>query len=94
MKTKFSIKAKLWVWPGNMAWHFVSLDKEISKTIRDAYPKSAMVKVKVNIENITWETSLFRNKRDENYIMPIKKQIRNKANIWPEDILNIKIEIL
>ncbi len=107
-----TFKAKMWVWPGDMGWHFVSLDKELSKIIRESYPKSAMVKVRVNIihangekvfiinkknkkeESVIWDTSLFRNKKDENYILPIKKQIRNKANIWPEEILEIKVEVL
>ena len=109
----------MWIWPGDMGWNFVSLDKEISKTLREAYPKSAMIKIKANIvsadgekvfvenkkrknlsqgemqENILyWNTSLFRNKKDENYIMPIKKDIRKKLGVYAEEVLEINIEIL
>jgi hypothetical protein len=112
MSKTFTIKAKMWMWPGDMPWHFVSLDKELSKNIREAYPKSAIVKVKSSIESadeekvftvnkktkkeetLFWNTSLFRNKKDENYIMPIKKDIRKKLGIFAGEVLEIKIEIL
>ncbi len=109
----------MWIWPGDMGWNFVSLNKEISKTLREAYPKSAMIKIKANIvsvdgekvfvenkksknlpqnenkENLLyWNTSLFRNKKDENYIMPIKKDIRKKLGLYAGEVLEININIL
>lgn len=134
MSKTFTLKAKMWIWPGDMAWHFVSLDKELSKSIRENYPKSAMVKIKASITSVDsekvfvekrskiltenkknkrnknqdkndkmeeseglvldWSTSLFRNKRDENYILPIKKDVRKKVGIYVGEVLEIKIEML
>lgn len=108
----FTIKTKMWIWPGDMGWNFVSLDKELSKIIREIHPKSAMVKIKANIisadeekvfiqnkkskkeEILSWDTSLFRSKRDQNYIMPIKKDVRKKLGLCAGEILEIKIETI
>jgi hypothetical protein len=39
MKKSFIIKAKIWRWPGNGGWHFVTLDKKISAQIRGVYTR-------------------------------------------------------
>lgn len=88
------IKAKVWIWLGDTPWYFVSLDQEISSGIRSKYPKSSMVKVEVEVNKIKWNTSLFRNNRDKNYILPIKKDIRKKANIYEGEVIDLTIIIL
>ncbi len=87
-------KAKLWVWPGDMPWNFVSLDQEISKSIRIEFPSSSMVKVEAEVNNIKWQTSLFRNNRDSIYMLPIKKDVRKKANLFEGEIIDLTINIL
>ena len=89
MKNSFKFEAKLWVWPGDTPWHFVSMDQEISKLIREKYPKASMVKVEAEILNIKWSTSLFRNNRDKNYLLPIKKDIRKKANLQDGEVVEV-----
>lgn len=61
----FKFKAKLWVWPGDTPWHFVSLDQEISKEIRD-----------------------------KNYLLPIKKDVRKKANLQDEEVVEVVVRVL
>lgn len=94
MKNNFKFKAKIWRWSGDMPWHFVSLDQEISKEIRDKYPKVSMVKVEAKILDVTWTTSLFRNNRDRIYLLPIKKEVRKKANLQDGEVVEIRISIL
>jgi hypothetical protein len=109
-----TFKAKMWMWPGDMPWHFVNVDKEISEEIRKDYPISAMVKVEVKIlssesvnektkissnlinfekENIIWKTAFFRSSRDKIYIMPIKKDIRKKADILAGETIRFEVKI-
>lgn len=114
MRNNFKFKAKIWRWPGGTPWHFVSLDQEISKEIRDKYPKVSMIKVEaiiiaddevitndVTIDNksnkrveIKWTTSLFRNNRDKNYLLPIKKGVRKKSGIQDGEVIDIEISFL
>lgn len=107
-----NLKVKMWIWSGDIGWHFISLDKDLSKSIRENYPKSAMVKIKASVisadgekvfcenkktkelEILSWNTALFRNKKDENYIMPIKKDVRKKLGIYAGEVLEIKVEVL
>ena len=101
MKRDFKITARIWIWPGNTPWHFISLDPELSKIIREQYPKAATVKVKASLnadENTNtkteWQTSLFRNKKDNNYIMPIKKPIRLRTGLQGGDVVEVGIVVL
>lgn len=97
MKSKslsFTIKATIWKWPGEMPWHFVNIDKEISKQIRDAFPSVSMVKISAQINDTFWNTSLFRNNRDNNYLLPIKKEIRKKESIQDAEIITVTIKFL
>jgi REP element-mobilizing transposase RayT len=93
MQKVFSFEARVWQWPGDMPWIFVSLSPEMSKPIRDAYPKASMIKLQARIGHTTWNTSFFRNKKDSNYILPIKKDIRKKETIYPGDIVEVFVEI-
>ena len=90
-----------------MPWHFVSLDQEISKEIRDKFPNASMVKVEATIMSslhdkmividvvvTTWTTSLFRNNRDKNYLLPIKKDIRKSAGLQDGDVVEVGIRVL
>ena len=109
-RLEFKFKAKIWVWPGDMPWHFVSLDQEISKEIRDKYPRSSMVKVEatltsslcddVNVADFNrctetkWSTSLFRNNRDRNYLLPTRKDVRKKSGVQKGEVVEVVINIL
>jgi hypothetical protein len=101
MKKQFSFSAKIWVWPGDTPWHFVNVPDDIKDIIIKYFPKSSLIKIIGSLEtgkdmHIDWDTALFKNKNTKGepcYIMPIKKDIRKKANISEGDILNIKIEI-
>lgn len=94
MQRSFTINTKIWRWPGDMPWHFVNIDKSISSQIRTSFPSSSMVKVEAQIGEITWRTSLFRNNKDNSYLLPIKKDVRKKEGLYDGDMVSIKIEIL
>ncbi len=91
---KFTIHARLWRWPGDMPWHFINIDKEASAHLRDAFPKASMIKVTASIDNTSWRTSLFRNNRDNSYLLPIKKDIRRKEGLQDGDEIKVDILIL
>jgi Domain of unknown function (DUF1905) len=86
-------EARIWVWPGDTPWHFVSLSPELSQGIRDKYPKNAMVKVTAKIDDVEWQTALFRNFRDKNYIMPIKKKVRKDADLMSGEVVWVEVVV-
>ena len=89
---KYSITEKVWIYQGDMAWHFISLDKGLSTSIRKNY--SGMVKVKVVIGITSWNTSLFWSKHEQSYIIPIKKKVRFDEGILSGDTIKATFCIL
>jgi hypothetical protein len=99
LKKTYNIKAKVWVWPGDGGWHFVTLDKKISKEIRSVYTKG-FVKISVVIGKSTFNTSLFPhmiNKRvgnDVEYLICINKKVRKAEGIFEKEEVKIKVTIV
>ncbi len=92
MKKNFQIEAKVWRWPGDAGWHFVNIDKDISKTIRDKYPKG-FVRVIAKTGKTSWETSLFPHKLSQSYLLCITKVVRKKEDIWEGEVLKINLNL-
>lgn len=88
MKKNFKIEAKVWRWPGDAGWHFVTLPKKLWVDIRKAYPKG-FVRVVAKVGKTTWDTSLFPHKQSENYLLSVKKSVRLKEDIWEGDMVKI-----
>lgn len=95
MKKVFIVIAKLWQWSGDMSsWHFMYVPKDISEMLRIHYPKSAMIKCTFTIGDTTWNSSMFRNNREKNYLIPVKKSVRKAEQLFPGEEITVKIEIL
>lgn len=93
MKAKqYKLRTEVWIYPGDVAWHFVTIDKKESKEIKEGYKGIrrgfGSIPVEVKIGNTVWETSIFPVK-DGTYLLPIKAIVRRKESIFDGD--NIKI---
>lgn len=98
MKKDFTIKAKVWLWPGDAGWHFVTLDKKLSESIRKVYTKG-FVKIQVKIGKSVWNTSLFphivdKKSKKVEYLICINKKILRAEDIYSGDEIKISIKIL
>jgi hypothetical protein len=94
MKKTFIFKAKVWIWPSNHAsWYFVYVDNKVKDWINkhNIQAVRGMIPVKAKVGGIEWGTSLFSNKKEGGYIMPIKKEIRQKEGIFDKDTITIQI---
>jgi hypothetical protein len=92
---KFSFKAQVWKWPGDMGWHFVSLPKSLARKIKSIGKTygSGFVRVKVCLGDSSWITALFPHKESETYILSIKKAIRKKEGIFEDSKVKISFEL-
>jgi hypothetical protein len=91
LKKKFIIKAKVWRWPGDGGWHFVTLDKKLSESIRKVYTKG-FVKIEAKIGKSVWKTSLFPHKHS-GYLLCVSKKIRKMEGILEGDEVKININL-
>jgi tripartite-type tricarboxylate transporter receptor subunit TctC len=97
LRKSYKFKAKIWVYGGAGAWHFVTLPEKTSDEINflfyevkrgwNSHP------VKVKIKESEWKTSIFFSKELRSFIMPIKADIRKKQNIQENDKIEISFEI-
>ena len=93
MKKQFIIKTKIWRWPGDNGWFFVTLDKKLWSKIRLYYPKG-MVKIEARLGKSTWKTSLLPHTKSESYLISIKSQIRKKEGILEGDNIKLQFTII
>ena len=93
-----SVTGALWLWSGeSVSWHFFTVPEEHSGAIRAhsfAGPRGfGSVRVQATIHDVTWRTSVFPQKSG-GYILPVKAEVRRKANIAAGDEVRVSLELL
>jgi hypothetical protein len=93
-----TVTAPLWLWTGeNGSWHFITVPEELSDEIR-AHCLASMrgfksARVEVTVNDVTWQTSVFPMKGG-GYILPVKADVRRKAEIAAGDEVTVELELL
>ncbi len=94
----YKIKSQIWIWPGDAGWHFISLDKKLSKKIKEKYINKkyggGFIKIKATIGSSSWLTALFPYTSQEIYLISVKKKIRTAEDLFEGDNITLKFEIL
>lgn len=92
------VTAPLWLWTGeNGSWHFLTVPEEQSDEIR-AHCLSNLrgfrsARVEARIHDVRWRTSVFPQKSG-GYLLPVKADVRRRANIAAGDEVTVRIELL
>lgn len=85
---KFKFQGHLWLYSGSAAWHFVTLGEELSQRVRTfvAGDTSAWgsIKVIVRVKGVSWETSIFPDRKIGSYLLPVRRDVRMKLKLSPE----------
>lgn len=91
------MRAKVWLYHGPSAWHFITLPKKQSSQIKKIFGGVARgwgsLPVEVAIGKTSWRTSIFPDKKTGAYLLPLKADIRRKEDIAKDDIVTFSIEI-
>jgi len=93
------MRSELWIYPGQVGnWHFVTLPKKQSDEIKKKFGEEARgwgsLPVSVTIGKTKWKTSVFPDKREDAYLLPIKSHVRKKEGLREGKQINFSIEIL
>lgn len=98
MTNHFNFKAKVWVYDGPAAWHFISVPVKTSTTIKKVFGGLkrgwGSLRVQVQIGCHKWQTSIFPDNKTQTYLLPLKKEIRSAANIKAGQTVAVQLEIL
>ena len=95
-----TVTSLLWIWKGSDAagrWFFITVPEEQSDEIRVhalGSPRGfGSVKVEARIGGVTWRTSVFPL-NSGGYLLPVKKEVRSKANLAVGDEVTVELELL
>lgn len=98
----FEFMAKLWLYQGKGAWHFITVPEEQSEQIKfftspDVTGRKkrgwGSVRVNVQIGETIWQTSIFPGKSSGCYLLPVKKDVRLKEKITVDDNVTVRLTI-
>lgn len=93
---RFTFSAKLWVYSGKGAWHFVTLPLEAGQEIKffNATAKGFKpISAKATVGSTTWKTSLFPDSKSGSYLLAIKAGVRKREQLSEGDDLKIKLSV-
>ena len=89
--------ARLWLYPGEAGWHFLTVPADVAAEIRDdAVARRrgfGSIKVTAGIGEHSWSTSLFPDSASGSYLLPVKKAIRLPAGITTGDQVTVDLEL-
>jgi hypothetical protein len=93
-----TVTGRLWLWSGEGAsWHFITVPEGLSGEIRaQSLARGGgfgSVRVEAAINGIAWRTSVFPQKSG-GYILPVKKDVRRRADIAAGDEVTLTLELL
>jgi len=92
----FSFKQKLWKYPGQAGWHFITLPKALSKKIRSIHGTSekswGRLPTMATIGQTTWKTAVWYDTKHQAYLLPVKSVIRKKEGLVTNKVVQTKIE--
>lgn len=89
----------LWIWKGEAAgrWHFVTVPDEQSAEIKAhafGSPRGfGSVRVEASVKGVTWRTSVFPL-NSGGYLLPVKVEVRKKADLAAGDEVAVELELL
>lgn len=93
----YNFSAEVWLYQGNAPWHFVTLPKDLAVEIQSVFGDRergwSSLPVTVTIGSSVWETSIFKDKKSESYLLPLKANIRKKEKIEAGANIAIRLEL-
>lgn len=98
MKQKsYKLKGKLWIYPGDAAWHFLTVGKKETSDIKESYTGLTRgfgsLPVEVTLGKSKWRTSIFPDSRSGTFVLPVKKSVRQAEGIYDGDDVSFSITI-
>ena len=92
----YAFDAPLWRWEGEAAWYFVSLPEDVADEIEDTPAQRGgfgSIRVEVRVGSTTWSTSLFPDTKRGTFLLPMKKQVRDREGLTEGENVAIHLSI-
>lgn len=93
----YEFNAPIWRDLGKGGWYFITVPKDISAHISsfcvDQKTSFGSVRVKVQIGNTPWKTSLFPDKKSGCYFLPIKAEVRKRELLRAGPAIDVYLSV-
>lgn len=93
----YNMRAEVWLYPGAAAWHFVTLPKKQSAEIKERFGAASRgwgsLPVVARIGKTSWKTSIFPDKREGAYLLPLKAEVRRIESVRAGETIAFSIDI-
>ena len=91
----------VWIWraepPAKGSWHFLTIAGETATAIRNAAGGRSggwgSVRVTATIGTTDWQTSLFPNKQQGGYMLPLKADVRKREGVREGDVISVSLAL-
>ena len=88
----------LWLWSGESgSWHFITIPEDLAREIHGQSLARrggfGSVRVEATINGVSWRTSVFPQKGG-GYILPVRKDVRCRADIAAGDDVSLTLVLL
>ena len=89
----FRFTAEAWEWGGDATWVFLTLPHDVADEIEAGATAKGFGSVPVDVEvgSSAWQTSLFPDKKQASYVLPLKAAIRKAESIEIGDRVQVRL---
>jgi len=85
MGPEFEFSGEIWLHDGPAAWCFLTLPPELAEEIEflagEISRPFGSIRVEARIGDVSWSTSIFKDKKRGSYLLPVKSAVRKKSGI-------------
>lgn len=93
---KFSLKGKIWKYPGPSGWYFVTIGKKAAQEIWFVESSKKVgwgfIRIVAKIGDTKWSTTLFPTKEKE-YLLAVKASVRKAEKVDAGDIVSVEYSL-
>ncbi len=91
------MRAEVILYPGMAGWHMIYLPKKEAGVIKKSFGALhrgwGSLPVLATLGKTRWRTSIFFDKRNDTYILPLKTEVRKKEGVFARDQVQFTLEI-
>ena len=96
-RIQYDFSSEIWKHSSTGSWFFVSLPESISAEIRENLQWQeegwGRMKASAQVGAIPWDTAIWFDKKRNTYLLPLKAEIRKKANLDTGQKISVKLWI-
>ncbi len=96
-KNTYQFRARVWLYPGDAAWHFLTVPKKESEAMKKRYGAKkrgwGSIPVTVRIGGTEWDTSVFPDSKSGTYLLPLKAQVRRSEGLFEGETADVRIRV-